>query len=196
MNSPPPTRYLSSAAILGVALFAGSVTVLHLVQASTYDPRTQFMSELALGNGGELLMAAFAGLALALAATSASLRAHGAPSLLAYPPLVAAACFAAAGIVTFADSTPLHVGLVAVAFVLCGVSMYLLPRLLANFAGKRCRLASWGTCLVMCGATGLGDILIPVGIAQRLSALALLAWIVFVARKLAPIHRPTPYHHD
>jgi len=52
------TRALSAITGIGVAVFVLVVLLLHLSQAS-YDPLSQFMSELALGRFGDLLLVAF-----------------------------------------------------------------------------------------------------------------------------------------
>jgi hypothetical protein len=97
---------------------------------------------------------------------------------------LAAACFLGAGLVTLATSAQTHVLLVAAAFVLCGLCMYLLPLTVAAFSGAGYRAASWGSCAFMSTATALGGIILP-GIAQRLSAFALLFWLSLVAWRLA-----------
>jgi hypothetical protein len=63
--------------------------------------------------------------------------------------------------------------------------MYLLPRTVVAFSGLHGYLASWGSALAMCGATGLGGNIILSGVAQRISVLALLFWLSFVAWRLA-----------
>lgn len=143
------------------------------------------MSELALGRHGGLLLAAFLGLAMAVAAVAANLRGHNAPLFPVLLLALAAANFLAAGIITLALSVQIHVLLVAAAFIACGLGMYLLPRTVPEFAPLHCHVASWGSCLVMCAATGLGGDLILPGVAQRISALALLFWLSFTAWKLA-----------
>lgn len=178
------TRTLSAITGMGVAVFVLVVVLLHLLQPG-YDPLSQLMSELALGHLGGLLVVAFLGLSVATAATAANVWKHKASFLL--PPLlgIASASFLAAGAVTLAMSAQVHVLFVAVAFVACGLCMYLLPRVVPLFANLQCYLVSWGACLVMCIATGLGGNLILSGIAQRISALALLFWLSFVAWRLA-----------
>ncbi|MDR2000294.1 MAG: DUF998 domain-containing protein [Zoogloeaceae bacterium] len=177
-------RVLSVVAAIGIAVFVIVVLLLHLAQLD-YDPLTQFISELALGRFGGFLVVAFIGLAIAVAATGTNLRIRGSPLFLSLLLGSAALCFLAAGFITLVTSTQAHVLLVALAFVLCGVSMYALPRTVTVFSGCGDYLASWGCCLLMCGATGLGDSVVLVGVAQRLSAIALLFWLSFVTWRLA-----------
>jgi hypothetical protein len=178
------TRRLSEITGVGIFVFLVIVLLLHLTQPE-YDPFSQFVSELALGRFGDLLLVAFIGLSTAIAATAANIRAHNSLVFLPFLLATAAACFLAAGIITLATSTQTHVWLVAAAFVSCGLSMYLLPRTVATFSGPQGYLASWGAVLAMCGATGLGGNIILSGVAQRISALALLFWLSFVAWRLA-----------
>jgi hypothetical protein len=187
-NSPNP-RTLAVATGLGVALFLLVVFILHMAQPD-HDPQTQFMSELALGQWGAWMMLAFAGLSLAAAATALSLYANAGQCFLSRLPGVlsgiAAILFLAAGGVTLAISTLAHTAFIAGAFVACGLAMYLLPRVVARFAGVGACVFSWASCLVMCGATALGgqSILLP-GLAQRIAAAALLFWFLYVTRRLA-----------
>ncbi len=178
------TRTLSAITGVGVAAFLVVVLLLHLAQPG-YDPLSQFISELALGRFGGLLVVAFFGLSASTAATAANLRLHNSPLLLPLLLAFAAACFLAAGIITLATSIQTHVLLMAAAFVSCGLSMYLVPRTVSAFSGPLGYVVSWGSGLVMCGATGLGGNVILSAVAQRMSALALLFWLSFVAWRLA-----------
>ena len=108
------TRTLSAIGGAGVVVFLVVVLLLHLSQPG-YDPLSQFVSELALGRFGGLLLIAFLGLSAATAATAANFRAHKAPLLLPFLLALAAACFLAAGIITLDMSVQIHVWLVAAA---------------------------------------------------------------------------------
>jgi hypothetical protein len=177
------TRTLSAITGIGVSVFVLVVVLLHLLQPS-YDPLSQLMSELALGHLGGLLVIAFLGLSVATVATAANVWRHKASFFLSFLLGFSAASFFAAGIITLAMSAQIHVLFVAVAFVACGLSMYLLPRVVPSFTSLHCYVFSWGSCLVMCVVTGLGGSLILPGIAQRISALVLLFWLSFVAWRL------------
>ena len=177
------SRTFSAITYAGVVIFVVVVALLQLAQPG-YEPSTQFMSELALGNFGGFFFFAFLGLAAATAATAANIHTHNSAFPLVVMLGLAAACFLGAGMITLATSTQTHVLLVAAAFVLCGLCMYLLPLTIAAFSGVGNRIASWGSCAVMVTATALGDIILP-GIAQRLSAAALLFWLSLVAWCLA-----------
>lgn len=183
IESRTSTRTLSAIAGIGVAIFLIVVVLLHFAQPG-YDPLTQFMSELALGRHGVMMLLAFLGLAIAGAASAASIHAHGAPLSLAVLLGLASLCFLGAGLVTLDISAQVHVSLVAFAFVSCGVSMYLLPSSVDAFSSIGYRVASWGSCFAMSVTTGLGGSVILPGVAQRLSAAALLFWLSMVAWRL------------
>ncbi|MDR1888013.1 MAG: DUF998 domain-containing protein [Zoogloeaceae bacterium] len=181
-------RRLAVATGFGVAVFLLVVLALHGVTPG-YDPRTQFMSELALLPYGAWMLLAFVGLGLAAAATALNLHANAGPRFLSRLPGIllglAAVLFLAAGVVTLAVSAQAHVAFVACAFMACGLALYLLPRAIAAFSGAGGYAFSWGLGLVMCGAVAAGDEIILPGIAQRIAAAALLLWFLYVAHQLA-----------
>jgi hypothetical protein len=184
LNKIIPLRVLAAATSLGVAVFLLVVFVLQAAQPD-YDPRAQFMSELALGAWGAWMLLAFAGLSLAAAATALNLYARAGARLLSALLAFAAVLFLATGVVTLADSALAHLVFIACAFIASGTAMYLLPRAVAVFAGIEGYVVSWGCGLVMCGAVAQGDRFIQPGIAQRVAACALLCWFLYVARQLA-----------
>lgn len=168
----------------GVGLFLMVVLALHLAQPG-YDAQNRLMSELALGRYGQFLLIAFVGLAVATAAVSLSLFAHGSPLAIGALPALAAASFLGAGVVSLGSSIETHVFFVATAFILCGLSMCLLPMKVSAFSGSSDRAACWGCFAAMFSSTALSGVVLSAGVAQRLAALALLAWLVLVARRLS-----------
>ena len=172
--------YFSGLAFFGIAGFLLIVAALQAVQPD-YDARHQLMSELALGPYGGLMLAAFTSLALSLACLAAALYHARAPRCMVALRGAAALCFQGAGVFQPHPATRLHVGLIAAAFVLCGLAMAGLPRALAAKRLRHARVFSWG----LGGAMAAGAALdLPIGIAQRLSAAALLAWMAIVAFQL------------
>ncbi|MBK9615936.1 MAG: DUF998 domain-containing protein [Uliginosibacterium sp.] len=179
--------YFSGLALCGMAGFVLIVAALHAVQPG-YDARHQLMSELALGPYGGFLLAAFTSLALATACLAAALyhaRAHRSMVALLG---AAALCFQGAGLFQLHTATRLHVGLIAAAFVLCGLAMAGLPRALAAKRLRHPRVFSWGLGGAMAAFAALD---LPIGLAQRLSAATLLIWMVIVAVQLRTL-RPKP----
>ena len=189
MSLRKAARTLFAITVTGIATFVFVVVFLHLSQPD-YDPRSQMMSELALGKSGDLLLVAFIGLSVAIGTTAVSLLKQGSPAFLTALLCLASACFLAAGIVTLSVSAESHVLFVAIGFIACGLSMYLLPRTSLAFSGLRCHIVSWGSCLVMSVATGAGGNLIMAGVAQRISPVALLLWLSYVAGTLALTKQP------
>lgn len=175
---------LSAISGVGTLSFVLVIGFLHYAQPS-YDPSSQFMSELAFGRFGGLLLLAFVGLSASTAATAINVYTHNSSLLLPLMLGLTAISFFAAGIVTLDTSSQTHIFFVAVAFVSCGASMYLLPRTVEAFYSLPYRLTSWGSCLTMCGAIGLGGNLLLPAIAQRIAALAMLFWLSVVAWRLA-----------
>lgn len=167
----------------GIALFLVTVLVLQQIQTD-YDPQTQLMSELALGRHGSFMLLAFGGLALAHGALALAFYRRQASWLLILLLGASALLFLGAGGITLADSAVMHVLLVAVAFVLCGLGMYLLPRLEALFASLCYRWLSWSAGGVMALATALSGQLLAAGSAQRIAAGALLAWLALLTWRL------------
>lgn len=168
----------------GVAMFLVVVVSLHFVQPG-YDPLNQLMSELAAGQGGDFLVLGFTGLSIATAGLAVSLLSHGAPIALAGLSVLAAASFAAAGLLPLQVSIGMHVLCVAMAFVACGLSMCLLPTRVEALSEPSQRVFSWGVFVFMLVVTALGGAGLPSGVSQRLAAAALLLWLLMVARRLS-----------
>lgn len=182
MPAPKPRPLLSTVTIAAVATFVAVVWVLHSLQTA-YDPATQLMSELALGPYGEAMLAAFLSLALAIAALGLSLPA-GSGLTVRLVLAVSSLCFVAAGVFPLGAATELHVAAVALGFVAAGVSMYLLPSCTTPFRTRSWQAASRGFLVAMATAAALGHSVIPIGVAQRLAAAALLGWLVACAWRL------------
>ena len=168
--------------ILGLILFVAIVMMLQHVQQSSYDYRTQMMSELALGIHGQWMLLAFLAAASAVGATAWSIRKSLLRQDIFYLLLLAALSLAIAGIVTLSDSTDIHALSVCLAFVFCGLSMYMIPINVPDSYRKRYRIFSWSTFLLMILPVVLaGQTILPIGIAQRLTTAALFIWLVGIA---------------
>jgi len=172
-----------AASIVGVVLFVAIVCYLHAVQPG-YDPAHQLMSELALGVHGEVMLFAFLAVAFALLALLIGLSLLGAQLLLKVVLAFAALCFIGAGVFPLGATTEVHVALVALAFIAGGLAMYLLPSYTTGFKTQFCRLTSWGLLTALALSVALGNSVLPIGIGQRLAAIALLAWITAFGWKL------------
>ncbi|MCE1172220.1 MAG: DUF998 domain-containing protein [Azovibrio sp.] len=161
------------------------------VQAG-YLPSQQYMSELALGPGGQWMLPAFVSLGLACIGNALHLYLRRIPWFLAALPGLAGICFCGAGWHTLATAADWHIAWIAAAFVLAALGMYLLPRLCPTLGDTLSRLCCWGPALLMLGSTALSDILLPAGTAQRLAALALLSWLALLAWRLDRPGAPSP----
>lgn len=176
-------KALSASAVIsiaGVFAFALIVMYLHLVQHG-YDPVHQLMSELALGDHGSLMLAAFVSLALSLLALAL---APGKPKLLnPFSGILAfaALCFLGAGIFPLGATSEIHIVLVAVAFISVGVAMYIAPSYAETRHRQTWRLYSWGILAIFTLSAGAGGLVMPMGVSQRCAAALLLLWIVISA---------------
>ena len=166
-----------------VLVCATTVSILQSTQVD-YDAQTQFISELALGRGGEWLRLAFVALAAGLATIANGLRHSPTPRWLIALLFAAAICFVAAGGITLAVSADTHIALVAIAFVCCGTAMYVLSRSRSILRKRLMRVLSWSCTVILCGAVGAGSHWIDGGLAQRLAAGALLCWLGLIAWQL------------
>ena len=174
-------NYIDSLITLaGVIGFVVIVTYLHFAQAG-YDPVHQFMSELALGRHGFLMLWAFMSFALAVAGSIIILAAYGVHPVIKMLLGMASLSLAGAGIFKLGADTTLHISLVALAFFLVVLSMYLIPRTTAAFQKPLIATFCWGLGAGTALCVGLGQGPLPIGIAQRLAAACILLWLVWLA---------------
>ena len=170
-------------ALGGVAVFAATVILLQHLQAG-YDPVTQLMSELALGEHGIWMIGAFAALGLAVAGFGIGLTALGA-GVLGIVPLLAGMAFVSAGVFPLGGRPDIHIAIVATAFVLSALLMIIGPlRVPGHGNPLRARrrlsvaLVSWVIAFLMIVFVLLGNELLPAGVAQRAATSCLLLWLV------------------
>ena len=173
--------------VIGGAIgFILIVICLHIVQPD-YDPVNQLMSELALGRHGSFMVFAFSSFALSVFAAQVGLHQHKSPTIMRLFLVIAAISLLGAGVFRLGSATELHIALVAIAFVLIVLVMYLLPRNVSAFNTPTHTLISWT--LAACTATcvALGQNVLPVGIGQRGAALCILMWLAWVGYSLTRI---------
>jgi hypothetical protein len=162
--------------LVGVISFVAIVSYLHVIQVG-YSPLYQLMSELALGRQGDLMLWAFLSFALSVA-SAINLLPHPVIKLLLG---LAAVSLASAGIFKLGDATTLHVALVALAFVLLVLSMYLTPRLITAFQTRQAIIICWGLGASTALFVGLGQGILPIGLAQRLATACIMFWLSWLA---------------
>ncbi len=130
---------------LGVTVFLAIVITLHVIQIQIgYSPTDQLMSELALGKYGFAMFFAFISLAVACLGSERIL--HSARSSIVISMLLwgASLSFFGAGYFKLGSHTEIHIGLVSLAFILLGLTMYLTPRLISGFNSLSSYCICWG----------------------------------------------------
>ena len=163
-------------AIAGTLSFCSIVVALHFVQPD-YDARYQLMSELALGRHGWAMLPAFFSLALSVIGLQVAARRFRASRLLQAVLLAAAVALIGAGIFRLGQATEFHVGLVAFAFILLVLAIYLFPSQVGGLAWRPLRAVCWLLAASVAISVALGESLLPMGIAQRLAATSVLVWL-------------------
>ena len=173
--------------VIGGAIgFILIVICLHIVQPD-YDPVNQLMSELALGRHGSFMLLAFSSFALSVFTAQIGLHQRKSSAIIRLFLVIAAISLFGAGVFRIGSATELHISLVAIAFVLIVLVMFLLPRNVSAFKTPTHTLISWtfGACTTTCVA--LGQNIVPIGIGQRSAALCVLMWLVWVGYSLMRI---------
>ena len=155
------------------------VACLHLAQPD-YDGRHQLMSELALGPHGWAMLPAFSFFALSIVGTQQGLRSVGGSVFLQAILVAAAVSLLGAGIFPLGQASDLHIALVAFAFVLLVLAMYLLPSQVHGLASPLIRWVSWTLAAATAVSVLAGHSWLPMGITQRLAAGAVLLWVCFL----------------
>ena len=168
------------AAIGGASGFFILVIILHIVQRG-YDPVRQLMSELALGKYGLLMLPAFACFAISVSSVQVGLCPYGTSSVIRNLLRVSSLSLLGAGLFHLGNAPDIHICLVAVAFVLLVLTMYLLPRNVASFHGSvRITAVSWFHGLGTAVFAAAGQRLIPMGISQRGATACILSWLIWL----------------
>jgi hypothetical membrane protein len=167
----------------GVIGFVGIVTSLHLLQPN-YNPKHQHISELAIGAYGAMMLFAFCSFAISIFCAQQCLGPMGAPRVIRLKLLLAAACMFGAGIFKLNDSATLHVTLIALAFMLLVIAMYLLPQMADKFKSRQSRITSWSLAAGTAIFAALGGTM-PAGLAQRATALSILLWLLWVGFRVS-----------
>ena len=184
VNSVTRRRWGAVASLVGVGMFVVTVLALHLLQPN-YEPSQQLMSELALGQYGWTMIVAFTGLAIAVFGVQAQIAAFGASRGFRFLLVIAALFFLMAGIFPLGDTSEIHIGAIATAFVLSVLGMYLFPSSAGRASAAAPRAISWSLAVGVAASVALGHSVLPMGIGQRLAVSSLLLWLVIVGYKLA-----------
>lgn len=161
--------------MIGSVGFVTVVAVLHLIQPG-YDPINQLMSELALGPYGWAMFFAFGFLAVAAGGCLLWSRALCNGIFTQVLLLIGVCAFAGAGVFPLGTSSEEHVFFITLAFVSMSLVMYVLPKQIKEVS----RAPSWALAIGMGLSVALGGGVLPAGIAQRLAALCLITWFVWI----------------
>ncbi len=127
---------------IGVLGFIFIVTALHIAQTD-YNPIHQLMSELALGKYGSFMILAFFSFSIAVFLAQQTLAIHSNNKFIRVLLLISSCSLAGAGIFGLGDYTNIHVALMAIAFTLIVLSMYLMPRLMPRFGQRKSTITCW-----------------------------------------------------
>jgi hypothetical protein len=182
-NSAAKHPWGGAATLAGVTVFVITVVALHFLQPE-YDPLNQLMSELALGPHGWAMFAAFGGLAAAVFGIQMAIGAAGASRGFRALLVVAALFFLAAGVFPLGPTSEIHIAAIALAFVLTVLAMYLYPTMAGKAAAAAPRLVSWSLAAGVALSAALSNVVLPMGVGQRLAAACLLAWLAVVGWRL------------
>jgi Protein of unknown function (DUF998) len=172
-----------TAALVGVAMFVVTVVALHLLQPN-YQPAQQLMSELALGRYGGAMILAFSGLALAVFGIQVAVAAAGASWGFRVLLLLASLLFVSSGVFPLGETSEIHIGAIAGAFVLSVLAMYLFPSSAGQASVLAPRALSWTLAAGVAASVFLGHSVLPMGIGQRLAAACLLLWLGILGWRL------------
>jgi len=165
--------------ILGAVVFVLTVLILQAVQPG-YNPMHQLMSELALGQHGTAMIIAFSAFSVSVFGTQVELKKYAVPIPIRLLLMLAALSLLGAGIFRLDNALEFHVSLIAIAFILLGLTMYLLPTRPGALNSKYLKYVSWGLGGGAALGVTLGHFLVPMGGAQRFAALCILVWLLFV----------------
>jgi hypothetical protein len=170
-------------AMAGVAMFVVVVVGLHLLQPG-YDPQRQLMSELVLGQHGWTMFLAFLGIAAAMFGIQIGISNCGAGRWYRFLLNATALLFLAAGIFPLGKTTLIHIGAIAIAFVLSVFAMYFFPIHAGRASSAGPRAISWSLAAGFTAGIALSQLGLPMGISQRIAAACLLLWLGIVGWKL------------
>lgn len=176
-----PNIFSGAVTIGGAIIFVIAVISLQVVQPQ-YDPIHQHMSELAQGRFGAMMFVGFCGFAISIFHAQLGLGVIGAPKTIRAVLACAAAGMAGAGIFKLDKAAEIHISLIALAFILLVISMYLLPLTVSKFSSFSSRIASWALATGTAISVALGGT-IPDGIAQRVAAIGIISWLLWVGSR-------------
>jgi hypothetical protein len=172
-------KRLGFLAISGPVTFFGIVLFLHFVNKQ-HNFMQQYMSELALGRYGSLMVIAFSCFAISVFSVSKIFRFLGSPAILRSLLLVAAVCILGAGLINLELGAMLHIVSIMIASLLILFTMILSPLYIAAFMDTIHRTVFWGLGTAVLLISILNQFCIPDGIGQRLTAGCIFLWLIWI----------------
>jgi hypothetical protein len=138
------------------------------------------MSELAMGQYGDLMLVAFCCFAMSIFSASEILRMCGSPVVLSALFVIASICFIGAGVINLDQNATLHIMFVMIASVLILLGMILSPLFIVEFRNMTYRAVSWCLGIFAIILSILNQYCIADGIAQRGTAGCILIWLIWI----------------
>lgn len=176
----------------GAITFVAIVVGLQIAQPG-YDLIHQHMSELASGRAGGMMVVAFAGFGASIYSAQIGLENLTAPKIIRGLLYCAAISMVGAGTFKLNEAAVIHVSLIASAFIFLVISMYLLPLYVARFSSRSSRIVSWALAAGTAVSVAFGG-RIPEGIAQRIAAVCIIVWLVWIGLRTICAGEITPNH--
>jgi hypothetical protein len=97
---------------------------------------------------------------------------------------LASLLFFVSGVLPLGDTSEIHIGAIAGAFVLLVLAMYLYPSNAGRASVAAPRIMSWSLAAGVAASVALGHSVLPMGIGQRLAAACLVLWLAILGWRL------------
>jgi len=165
--------------VIGSVIFIGVILFLYFIQPQQ-NFINQYMSELATGKYGNLMVVAFSGFAISVFSVSEILRMLGSPAILRGLFVIASIFFFGAGVINLELNAALHIVFIMIASVLILLGMILSPHFIVEFRHITYRAVSWGLGIIAVLISILNQYCIPAGIGQKITAGCILIWLIYI----------------
>ncbi len=142
------------------------------------------MSELAMGQYGNLMIIAFNCFAVSVFSVSKIFRILGSPAILRNLFVIASICLVGAGVINLEQGAVIHIVFVMIASVLILLGMILSPHFIVDFRDRISQIVSWGLGTVAILISILDQYSIPNGIGQRCTAGCILIWLIWIGARM------------
>lgn len=171
-------KIIATSILAGVLLFTGIVAYLQF-QEPNYRPKTQYMSELASGECGQLMIVAFFALGATMTGAAVKFRFLGAPWPIQTLAAFAGLLFAGAGVVTLEMHALAHIVLVFCSFGLFVAGILAAPLIWPPARHLKYRIVTYGSAGLTLLSTAMSGYGVPEGLAQRGAAGGIMLWLIW-----------------